>query len=89
MPESFYEFTEKLGALYEGLGALGNAELQKAVLKLIDDVYAKLLKTDKNNKESEDDIPGPPQSLLCGEKEHPRNGESFDACGKNDEWSVM
>ena len=53
LPESFYEFTEKLGALYEGLGALGNAELQKTVLKLIDDVYVKLLITDKSTNKTE------------------------------------
>ena len=52
LPENFYEFTEKLGALYEALGTLGNAELQKAVLKLIDDVYAKLLITDKSKNEN-------------------------------------
>ena len=55
LPESFYEFTEKLGVLYEALGTLSSTELQKAVLKLIDDVYAKLLTTDKSNKESEVD----------------------------------
>ena len=55
LPESFYELTEKLGALYEALGRLNSTELQKAVLKLIDDVYAKLLTTDKSNKESEVD----------------------------------
>ena len=55
LPESFYEFTEKLGVLYEALGTLNSTELQKAVLKLIDHVYAKLLTTDKSNKESEVD----------------------------------
>ena len=55
LPESFYEFTEKIGILYEALGTLNSTELQKAVLKLIDDVYAKLLTTDKSNKESEVD----------------------------------
>ena len=55
LPESFYELTEKLGALYEALGRLNSTELQKTVLKLIDDVYAKLLTTDKSNKESEVD----------------------------------
>ena len=55
LPESFYEFTEKFGALYEALGRLNSTELQKTVLKLIDDVYAKLLTTDKSNKESEVD----------------------------------
>ena len=56
LPESFYEFTEKLGALYEGLGTLGNAELQKAVLRLIDDVYAKLLITDKSTNKTESEV---------------------------------
>ena len=55
LPETFYEFTEKLGVLYEALGTLNSTELQVEVLKLIDDVYAKLLTTDKSNKESEVD----------------------------------
>lgn len=53
LPESFFEFTEKLGVLYEALGSINSTELQAEVLKLIDDVYAKLLTTDKSNKESE------------------------------------
>ena len=56
LPESFYEFTEKLGALYEALGMLNSTELQKAVLDLIDDVYAKLLITDKNTNNSESEV---------------------------------
>ena len=55
LPENFYEFTEKLGDLYEALGRMHSTELQKAVLDLIDDVYAKLLTTDKSNEESEVD----------------------------------
>ena len=55
LPESFYEFTEKIGVLYEALGTLNSTELQKAVLKLIDDVYAKLLIIDKSTVESESD----------------------------------
>jgi hypothetical protein len=55
LPENFYEFTEKLGALYEALGRLNSTELQKSVLDLIDDVYAKLLTTDKSTSESEVD----------------------------------
>ena len=53
LPESFYELTEKLGVLYEALGRLNSTELQKAVLKLIDDVYAKLLITDKSTNKTE------------------------------------
>ena len=55
LPESFFEFTEKLGVLYEALGSINSTELQAEVLKLIDDVYEKLLTTDKSNKESEVD----------------------------------
>lgn len=55
LPESFYGFTEKLGALHEALGRLNSTGLQAEVLKLIDDVYGKLLTIDKSNKESEVD----------------------------------
>ena len=55
LPENFYEFTEKLGTLHETLGILNSTELQKAVLDLIDDVYAKLLIIDKSTVESESD----------------------------------
>ena len=43
LPESFYEFIEKLGVLYEALGTLNSTELQAEVLKLLDEIYAKLL----------------------------------------------
>ena len=43
LPESFYEFTEKIGVLYEALGTLNSTELQAEVLKLLDEIYAKLL----------------------------------------------
>ncbi|MBO5020404.1 MAG: hypothetical protein J6A69_00495 [Clostridia bacterium] len=55
LAESFYEFTEKLGVLYEALGVLNSTELQAEVLKLLDEIYAKLLVTDKSKIESESD----------------------------------
>lgn len=55
LPENFYEFTENLGALYEALGRLNSTELQKEVLKLLDEIYTKLLITDKSTVESESD----------------------------------
>ena len=55
LPESFYEFTEKIGILYEALGTLNSTELQAEVLKLLDEIYAKLLVTDKSKVESEGD----------------------------------
>ena len=81
LPETFYEFTEKLGVLYEALGTLNSTELQEQVLQLIDDVYAKLLTLDK---ESEVKTSGTPQSLLCGEKEQPRNNEFFGTSAENE-----
>ena len=35
------------------------------------------------------DTKGSPRSLLRGEKEHPRSGELFDACGKSDKRSAV
>ena len=55
LPESFYEFTEKIGVLYEALGVLNRTELQAEVLNLLDEIYAKLLVTDKGKGESESD----------------------------------
>ncbi len=55
IPESFYEFTERLGVLYEALGTLNSTELQTEVLNLLDEIYAKLLVTDKSKIESESD----------------------------------
>ena len=55
LPESFYEFTERLGILYEALGTLNSIELQSEVVKVLDEIYAKLLVTDKSKIESESD----------------------------------
>ena len=35
------------------------------------------------------DTKGSPRSLLRGEKEHPRSGEPFDACGKSGKRSAV
>ena len=51
LPESFYEFTEKLGVLYEALGVLNSTELQAEVLKLLDEIYAKLLAPGRNDSD--------------------------------------
>ena len=49
LPKSLYEFTEKLGALHEALGTLNSTELQAEVLKLLDEIYAKLLTPDRKD----------------------------------------
>ena len=81
LPETFYEFTERLGNLYDALERMNSTELQEQVLQLIDDVYAKLLTLDK---ESEVETSGSPQSLLCGEKEQPLNNELFGTSAGNE-----
>ena len=81
LPETFYGFTERLGILFDALEKMNSTELQEQVLKLIDDVYAKLLTLDK---ESEVETSGTPQSMLCGEKEHPRNNEIFGTSAGNE-----
>ena len=43
LPETFYEFIEKIGVLHDALGTLGYADLQLLMLKLLDDIYIKLL----------------------------------------------
>ena len=53
LPESFYEFTEKIGILYEALGTLNSTELQAEVLKLLDEIYVNLLVTDKGKGKGE------------------------------------
>ena len=55
LPESFYEFTERLSALHEALGTLNSTEFQAEVLNLLDEIYAKFLVTDKSKVESESD----------------------------------
>ena len=81
-PDAFYDLYSKLCDICNA-DELSSPETEKALLDLIDRMHSELLLPRK------DESTGSPQSLLCGEKEHPRNGELFDACDKNDEWSVM
>ena len=55
LPETFYEFTEKLGVLYDALGTLDYTDLQLLTLKLFDDIYIKLLVIGAIDKKSEVD----------------------------------
>ena len=48
LPETFYEFSEKLGVLHDALGTLSSTELQTEVLKLIDETYSKLFTPERN-----------------------------------------
>ena len=79
LPESFYEFSGKLSNLYEQIDKDYSTELEEKILSLIDEIQLKLL-----TPERKDETTGPPQSLLCGEKEQPRNNEFFGTCAENE-----
>ena len=51
-PDAFYEFTEKLGNLYEALGTQNSAELQAEILKLLDEIYAEFLTLDRKDSDN-------------------------------------
>ena len=79
LPESFYEFSGKLSDLYEQIDKGYSTELEERILSLIDEIQLKLLAPERN-----DETTGPPQSLLCGEKEQSRNNEFFGICAENE-----
>ncbi len=79
LPESFYEFSGKLSDLYEQIDKGYSTELEERILSLIDEIQLKLLTPERN-----DETTGTPQSLLCGEKEQPRNNELFGTCAENE-----
>lgn len=80
LPETFYIFSEKLGALYEQLKIQGADKLREDVLKLLDEIQRELLFPEKSKAFLEEDgsNSGSPQSdMLCGGKEQPRKNESI------------
>ena len=79
LPESFYEFSGKLSNLYEQIDKGYSTELEERILSLIDEIQLKLLAPERK-----DETTGSPQSLLCGEKEQPRNNEFFGTSAENE-----
>ena len=79
-PPAYYDFMREL----HRIGGNLNQIAQKAhVLGVIDDITkAVILPRAMDTK-------GSPRSLLRGEKEHPRSGEPFDACGKSGKRSAV
>lgn len=47
LPESFYEFSGKLGDLYEQLNKGYSTELEEKILSLIDEIQLKLLSAER------------------------------------------
>lgn len=65
-PDALFLFLEKLGELAD---KVSSPELDKEIGDVLKEITAAFLLPGKGCST------GPPQSLLCGEKEHPRNGE--------------
>ena len=55
LPETFYIFSEKIGALYEQLKIQGADKLQEDVLKLLDEIQRELLFPEKSKAFLEED----------------------------------
>ena len=81
LPDVFFDFYNKLCELCNAVGF--TPETENKLLLLIDEIHSELLLPRKEK------ISGSPQSLLCGEKEHPRSDESFGIYGESDKRSVM
>lgn len=81
LPDVFFDFYNKLCELCNTAGF--KPETENKLLSLIDEIHSELLLPRKEK------ISGSPQSLLCGEKEHPRSDEPFGIYGESDKRSVM
>ena len=81
LPDVFFDFYNKLYELCNTVGF--TPETENKLLSLIDEIRSELLLPRKEK------ISGSPQSLLCGEKEHPRGDEPFGIYGESDKRSVM
>ena len=81
LPNAFFDFYNKLCEVCNT--AEITPETENKLLALIDEIHSELLLPRKEK------ISGSPQSLLCGEKEHPRSDEPFGIYGESDKRSVM
>lgn len=81
LPDAFFDFYNKLCELCNTAGF--TPETENKLLMLIDEIHSELLLSRKEK------ISGSPQSLLCGEKKHPRNDEPYGIYDESDKRSVM
>ena len=91
-PEAFFHFYTKLCELCNTTEI--TPETENKLLALIDEIHSELLLPEKETVKQikngiEGKSSGSPQSLLCGEKEHPRSDESFGIYDESDKRSVM
>ena len=91
-PDVFFDFYNKLCQLCNSSEI--TPETENKLLALIDEIHSELLLPEKETVKQikngiEGKSSGSPQSLLCGEKEHPRSDESFGIYDESDKRSVM
>ena len=91
-PDVFFDFYNKLCELCNPSEI--TPETENKLLALIDEIHSELLLPEKETITQikngiEGKSSGSPQSLLCGEKEHPRSDESFGIYDESDKRSVM
>ena len=91
-PDVFFDFYNKLCELCNSSEI--TPETENKLLALIDEIHSELLLPEKETVQQikngiEGKSSGSPQSLLCGEKEHPRSDESFGIYDESDKRSVM
>ena len=91
-PDVFFDFYNKLCELCNSSGI--TPETENKLLARIDEIHSELLLPEKETVKQikngiEGKSSGSPQSLLCGEKEHPRSDASFGIYDESDKRSVM
>ena len=78
LPEVFFSFNDKLDELCVSVEGKISVDTEEKIIALIDEITSELILPQKERLVQS----GPPQSLLCGEKEHPRNGELLPLAAK-------
>lgn len=78
LPEVFFSFNDKLDELCVVCEGKITADTEAKIIALIDEITAELILPQKERLLQTE----PPQSSLCGEKEHPRNGELLPFAAK-------
>lgn len=91
-PDVFFDFYNKLCELCNSSEI--TLETENKLFALIDEIHSEFLLPEKETITQikngiEGKSSGSPQSLLCGEKEHPRSDEPFGIYDESDKRSVM
>lgn len=81
-PIEYGEMVSVLSNLYSEFQRRGNKSAEEKILQLVTRL-TEAISPDTGR------LSGSPQSKLCGEKEQPRSGEPFAACGESYEGRVL